>query len=141
MNSHGCTLIQNNSDLYINGTVLWNSIYKSEKININRKGCIKEFLSSNYMQSLYSGFNELCGDIPNYKEESDTIYIHHILLHFIIKYLGFKYANIVSKLAYYRFKSDDNKTDEVEYDKKYAKLFHHINDVYILAYILELIDI
>ena len=106
---HKYTIIQNESDSYINGSRLWNSIIRNDKINKQNK--LSRFLNSKRIQKIKEQFEKLYPgeslyrhNIINRKQPHFSgIYVHYILIHFIIAHLNAEYAILVSELMYRQY--------------------------------------
>ena len=146
---HKYVVIQNNNDLMVNGSRLWNSICETE----NKKSAGKSlgrFLRSAQIQRIKEQFdiaypNELfyTEKIKNTKQpQFNGIYVHYILTHFIVEYLDAKYALIVAKLMYKRFhpnalsggnlgdnENEEETPEEREYIAKYVQYLHSMKDL------------
>jgi len=142
---HKYIVIQNNGDLMVNGSKLWNSICETE----NRETLCNElskFLQSRRIQRIKEQFeitypNEIFYTEPIKNKEQpqfNGIYVHYILVHFIVEYLDAKHALIVAKLMYKRFKlnwplsdNDINEEtpDEKEYIERYKENLHSMKDL------------
>ena len=155
---HKYTIIQNESDLYINGSRLWNSIIRND--NSERKTKFSVFLKSKPIQEIKNQFNVLYPDKQLYTENINNTaqpyfsgkYVHHILIHFIISYLNARYAIMVSELMYRLYYNNylKNKQEHEaltgghrlltlnEYNKRYIDNFKKINNISILLNVLLL---
>ena len=149
---HNYIVIQNNSDLYVNGSRLWNTICKEDNKSKRKFGSIMQFLKSDQIKILEEEFRNTYGNIPMYKAienkaapDFSGIYIHYILLHFVVEYLDAAYALMVSKLMYYRFRNAPNavvaETDAMiggDTYEWYNKLHKSIRSIYDLRKALYL---
>ena len=106
---HKYTIIQNESDLYINGSRLWNSIIKND--NLDKQNKLSKFLKSKQIQKIKDQFEKFYPGEQLYRENIinkrqphfSGIYVHYILIHFIIAYLNAEYAILVSELMYRQY--------------------------------------
>lgn len=147
-------VIQNNSDLYVNGSRLWNTICKADDISKTKVGSIMHFLKSDRIKGLEEEFGRTYGNIPMYKvienkaaPDFSGVYIHYILLHFVVEYLDARYALMVSKLMYYRFRNAPNavveETDAMiggytcEWYDRFHECIHTISDLRKVLYLDE----
>ena len=152
---HKYTIIQNENDLYVNGSRLWNSIIRNDKLDVKMK--LSKFLSSKRIQEIKAQFEEL---YPNKKFYITNVvnqeqpyfsgtYVHYILIHFIISRLNAKYAIMVSELMYRQYYNNFLKETKPktmkgggrmltldEYNKRYLENFKNINDIPSLLSIL-----
>lgn len=120
---HKYVVIQNNDDLMVNGSRLWNSIYEKEiKGNVKVKPLLSSFLKSKRVQNIYEQFKQLFPNDVFYTEKMrnneqpqfNGIYIHYTLVHFIVEYLDAKYALMVAELMYRRFKPTNGRKRRIE---------------------------
>ena len=107
---HRYTIVQRDDNLYVNGSRLWNSIKRVE--GSSKTTTFSTFLKSKAIQNLAPQFQELFGsDVPMYTNTVTNkqyphfsgIYVHFLLVHFIVEHLSAKYALLVSLLMYKRF--------------------------------------
>ena len=106
---HKYTIIQNESDLYVNGSRLWNSIIKND----GKKKQIKfsKFLKLKQIQKIKAQFEKFYPGEPLYRPSVvnksqphfSGIYVHYVLIHFILSYLDASYAILVSELMYRQY--------------------------------------
>ena len=155
---HKYTIIQNESDLYVNGSRLWNSIIKNDNLDVRTKFSV--FLKSKRIQQIKEQFELMYpGKVlyrSNIKNNSQPYfsgtYVHHVLIHFIISYLNARYAIMVSELMYrlyynnYLKGNDETKTMKGghkmltldEYNKRYLKHYKNIDNLHSLLHVLAL---
>ena len=155
---HKYTIIQNENDLYVNGSRLWNSIIKNDNLDIRIKFSV--FLKSKRIQQIKEQFELMYpGKVlykTNIKNNSQPYfsgtYVHHVLIHFIISYLNARYAIMVSELMYrlyynnYLKGNDGTKTMKGghkmltldEYNKRYLKHYKNIDNLHSLLHALAL---
>ena len=106
---HKYTIIQNESDLYVNGSRLWNSIIKNDGIKKQIK--FSRFLKSKRIQQINEQFKKFYPGEQLYRPSVvnkaqphfSGIYVHYVLIHFIISYLNASYAILVSELMYRQY--------------------------------------
>lgn len=155
---HKYTIIQNENDLYVNGSRLWNSIIKNDDLSVRIKFSV--FLKSKRIQQIKEQFEIMYPGKELYKSNIKNdlqpyfsgTYVHHILIHFIISYLNPRYAIMVSELMYrlyynnYLKGNDGTKTmkgghrmlTRDEYNKRYLKHYKNIDNLHTLLDVLEL---
>lgn len=150
---HKYVVIQNNDDLMVNGSRLWNSICETENKKFVGKS-LSRFLKSKRIQRIKEQFDIAYPNEPFYTEkikntkqpQFNGIYVHYILTHFIVEYLDAKYALIVAKLMYKRFHpnalsggnviKEEETPEEQEYITRYIQNFHSMKDLNILHAIM-----
>lgn len=115
---HKYVVIQNNDDLMVNGSRLWNSIYEREiKGKVKAKPLLSTFLKSKHIQHVHEQFKQLFPNDAFYTEklkntgqpQFNGIYVHYTLVHFIVEHLDAKYALMVAELMFRRFKPSEKK--------------------------------
>ena len=156
---HKYTVIQNESDLYINGSRLWNSVIKND--GIKKKTKLSKFLKLKYIQDIIKEFRVIYPGQEPYRKEIinkeqpyfSGIYIHYALVHFMLAYLNARYALTVSELMYrlyhnnYLNKISKNKKSisggrllmtRDEYNENYLKHYKNINNLHMFIHVLAL---
>lgn len=130
------TIIENQNNLYVHATALWNTIKKAD--GIKNKQTLYNFLRSQFMQKhLKPQFEELFPGQPiiiNYECKDFKFlsghYIHFIFVHFILEWLDAKYAMEVSLYMYKTFiiNGDDFKSNykKIMNIKTLYSLFHKL---------------
>ena len=145
---HKYTIIQNDNDLYINGSRLWNSILKQD--NIKKNISFAKFLKLKSIQKIQNQFTKMYPNQKLYRENVTNtkqpyysgIYVHYILIHFIVSYLNADYALMVSELMYRQYYNTflQKATGQTmkgghvvlsldEYNERYIKYYRHIKDL------------
>jgi len=159
---HKYIVIQNDKDLMVNGSRLWNSIIENEK-KLGKKKTItttfRQFLQSEKMQRIHRQFELTYPDEIFYTEpiknkeqpQFNGIYVHYVLVHFIVEYLDADYALMVAKLMYKRFKLghsisggninediNEETPDESKYIERYKENLHSMKDLISFKAIMEI---
>lgn len=107
---HKYVVIQNNDDLMVNGSRLWNSICETENKKFAGKS-LSRFLKSKRIQKIKEQFNRNYPNksfhtekIKNIKQpQFNGVYIHHVLVQYIIEYLDTKRARLIMNLINKQF--------------------------------------
>lgn len=134
---HKYTVIQNESDGYVNGSRLFNSIKKADNKLTQRN--LKKYLDSHAIQRLKGQFKAKYKTDQLYYFHDNTeqpylkgYYVHYILVHYIVDWLSAEYSFMVAELMFNMFKNgQSNKAmtggcSKDEYIKRY-KLYKSSN--------------
>lgn len=105
-NIHKYTIIQNENDLYVNGSRLWNSIVKNESKKPGYRN-VHEFIDKKIKGKRLHEFQmRYPGKVVYYQHKNKTrrhlsgYYIHYVFVHFILDYLDATYAFNVAEIMY-----------------------------------------
>lgn len=142
---HKYTVIQNESDKYINGSRLFNSIKKAE--GLKSKKNLKRYLQSQEIQRLREQCYAKYGkgtELYYYDNNTEQpylsgFYVHYILVHHIVNWLSAEYAFVVGELMYKMFRSGStamsgggaasDTSDKEEYINNYLRYGSNVTDI------------
>lgn len=144
---HKYTIIQNEKDMMINGSRLWNSIKKKENKKI--KLTLNEFLHTKFFEDKLPAFNKMFpGAImytENYKNKDQPqfngVYIHPTIVHYVVDRLNAEYGFMVAIMAFKKFKKPIEveqmiSRNEVQLYKRSMKSYSQLEDLCMFMSIL-----
>ena len=132
---HKYIIIQNDNDLYVNGSKLWDSIIEGD--NLDKQNTFKKFLKTKRVRQISEQFEKLYPGQTLYRENVinksqpylSGIYVHYTFAHFIITHLNAENAIQISELLYKRYidsMSCESKSVSMdEYNMGLMKLFNN----------------
>ena len=146
---HKYTVIQNESDGYVNGSRLFNSIKKADEKSTQQN--LKKYLDSHAIQRLKSQFKAKYGTDQLYYFHDNTeqpylkgYYVHYILVHYIVDWLSAEYSFMVAELMFNMFRNGQTNLPSIsgggskdEYVKRYMSYKCSNMDLNALCNLLE----
>ena len=146
---HKYTVIQNESDGYVNGSRLFNSIKKADEKSTQQN--LKKYLDSHAIQRLKGQFKAKYGTDQLYYFHDNAeqpylkgYYVHYILVHYIVDWLSAEYSFMVAELMFNMFRNGQTNLPSIsgggskdEYVKRYMSYKCSNMDLNALCNLLE----